>query len=41
LKHELEIAEEGYECLLDAERSLGMEEGILRILKGIVTPPKS
>jgi hypothetical protein len=41
LEYELEAAEEGYKCLLDAERNLGMEEGNLSVPKIIVTPPKS
>jgi hypothetical protein len=31
LKHELEIAYEGYRCLADAEKALGMEEGMIRV----------
>lgn len=40
LKHELEIAEEGYKCLLDADKILKREEVVLSVPRIVITPPR-
>jgi hypothetical protein len=41
LKHELEIAGEGYKCSSDAERALGTEEMMIQIPEIVITPPRA